>query len=328
MHDARPDPHACGHGRGREPEPGGPAERRSGALLGVAAYLIWGGFPLVFHQLKDVAAIEVLTHRVVWSFVVVVAVLVVRRDRSWLRVLVSVGPERRRLVAAAGLISVNWLVYVWAVAHERVLEAALGYYVNPLITVALGVVVLRESLSRAQVCALVLAVAAVVVLTAAYGEVPWVSLVLACSFAGYGYIKKSVHSTAVTSMAVETAVLLPLAVVTMAVLAAGGDLAFLHGSGARDLLLVSLGAITATPLVLFAASARRVPLVLLGLLQYLTPSMQLALGVTVLGEELPPERLAGFALVWAALVLLGLDAARTASGGRVPAVLEETADST
>lgn len=297
-------------------------------MLGVSAYLLWGGFPLVFHRLSDVAAVEVLMHRVAWSFVVVVAVLIVRRDRTWLNVLVSPGSERRRLAAAAALISVNWLVYVWAVAQDRVVEAALGYYVNPLITVALGVLLLRERLSRAQVAALVLAVAAVVVLTVAYGQVPWVSLVLACSFAGYGYIKKSVTSTALTSLAVETAVLLPFAVVGFVFLALDGSLAFLHGSNGRDLLLLSLGAVTATPLVLFAASARRVPLVVLGMLQYLTPSMQLALGVTVLGEDLPPERLAGFVLVWAALVVLGIDAARTASTGRLPAILEETADAT
>ncbi|MBX3314273.1 MAG: EamA family transporter RarD [Actinobacteria bacterium] len=293
------------------------AERRRGVLAGFAAYSIWGTFPLVFHRLRDVGALEVLAHRITWSFLVVVGILVIRRDPTWLQILLRGGAERARLVAAAVCISINWLVYVWAVGQERVVEAALGYYINPLLTVALGVVVLREHLSRAQAAALVLAAVAVAVLTVSYGQVPWISLVLACSFAGYSYLKKAVSSTAVTSLAVETAILLPFAVAGLVVLEVRGDAAFLHGSTGQDLLLLSLGIITATPLLLFAASARRVPLVLLGLLQYLTPTLQLVLGVAVLHEELPPDRLAGFVLVWSALVVLGVDAGRRArSAGR------------
>lgn len=286
------------------------SERRTGVLAGVAAYGLWGVFPLVFHQLQDVLPVEVLMHRVAWSFVVVVGVLALRRDTSWTTVLRTRGPERLRLAAAAGLISVNWLVYVWAVAEEHVVEAALGYYINPLITVALGVVVLREHLARLQVVALGFAVAAVAVLTVAYGRVPWIALTLACSFAGYGYLKKAVAVPATTSLAVETAVLLPFALVGLVVLQVQGEAAFLHGSAGRDLLLVALGVITAVPLVLFGTAARRIPLVLLGLLQYLTPTFQLLCGVLVLDEDLPPERLAGFVLVWVALVLLATDAVR------------------
>lgn len=297
-------------------------ERRRGVAYGFAAYAIWGTFPLIFHQLQGVGALEVLMHRVTWSFVVVAGILIVRRDSEWIRILRRGGPERTRLVAAAVCISINWSVYVWAVAQERVVEAALGYYINPLLTVALGVVVLREGLTRAQVVALVLAVLSVAVLTVSYGQVPWISLVLACSFAGYSFLKKAVSTTALTSLAVETAVLLPFAVVGLVVLEAGGDAAFLHGSTGRDLLLVALGAITATPLLLFAASARRVPLVLLGLLQYLTPTLQLVAGVAVLGEALPPDRLAGFVLVWLALVVLGVDAGRRARSAqdRIPGI--------
>lgn len=297
-------------------------ERRRGVAYGFAAYAIWGTFPLIFHQLQGVGALEVLMHRVTWSFVVVAGILIVRRDSEWIRILRRGGRERTRLVAAAVCISINWSVYVWAVAQERVVEAALGYYINPLLTVALGVVVLREGLTRAQVVALVLAVLSVAVLTVSYGQVPWISLVLACSFAGYSFLKKAVSTTALTSLAVETAVLLPFAVVGLVVLEAGGDAAFLHGSTGRDLLLVALGAITATPLLLFAASARRVPLVLLGLLQYLTPTLQLVAGVAVLGEALPPDRLAGFVLVWLALVVLGVDAGRRARSAqdRIPGI--------
>lgn len=290
--------------------PGSAGDRRTGVLAGIAAYGLWGVFPLVFHQLQEVLPAEVLMHRVLWSFVVVAGLLGLRRDTAWVAVLRSRSPERARLAAAAGLISVNWLVYVWAVSEEHVVEAALGYYINPLITVALGVVVLRERLARLQLVALGFAAAAVVVLTVAYGRVPWIALVLACSFAGYGYLKKAVAVPATTSLAVETAVLLPFALVGLVVLQVQGEASFLHGSVGRDLLLAGLGVITAVPLVLFGTAARRIPLTLLGLLQYLTPTFQLLCGVVVLDEDLPPERLAGFVLVWVALVLLGVDAFR------------------
>lgn len=286
-------------------------EERRGILYGTAAYALWGTFPLVFHQLRDVAPIEVLLHRITWSFVVVVAVLLLRRDRTWLTILRRGGADRSRLFAAAVAVSINWLVYVWAVGDGRVVEAALGYYINPLITVVLGVVLLGEALERTQAAALVLGAAAVLVLTVAHGSLPWVSLVLACSFGLYGYFKKSVSVGALDSLAVETAVLAPFAVIGLLVFTARGDLSFLHGSVRRDLLLLGLGTVTAVPLLLFAASARRVKLVVLGLLQYLTPTLQLIVGVWILGEELPPERLVGFALVWLALLFLGVDAIRT-----------------
>jgi chloramphenicol-sensitive protein RarD len=290
---------------------GSAAERRTGVLAGIGAYGLWGVFPLVFHQLREVLPVEVLMHRVAWSFVVVAGLLGLRRDTGWTAVLRTRSATRVRLAAAAALITVNWLVYVWAVSEEHVVEAALGYYINPLITVALGVLVLRERLTRAQIVALGFAAAAVAVLTVAYGRVPWIALVLACSFAGYGFLKKAVDVPAMTSLAVETAVLLPFAVVGWFVLLARDDASFLHGSGWRDLLLFGLGVVTAVPLVLFGTAARRIPLTLLGLLQYLTPTFQLLCGVVVLDEDLPPERLAGFVLVWIALVLLGGDAVRS-----------------
>ncbi|HEV7721380.1 MAG TPA: EamA family transporter RarD [Iamia sp.] len=286
------------------------ADQRTGVLAGIAAYGLWGVFPLVFHRLQDVLPAEVLMHRVLWSFVVVAGLLGLRRQTGWWTVLRTRSAVRLRLAAAAAFITVNWLVYVWAVSEENVVEAALGYYINPLITVALGVVVLRERLARLQVVALGFALVAVLVLTAAYGRVPWVALILACSFAGYGYLKKAVDVPATTSLAVETAVLLPFALVGLVVLQVRGDISFLHGTGGRDLLLVGLGVITAVPLVLFGTAARRIPLTLLGLLQYLTPTFQLICGVVVLDEDLPPERLAGFVLVWVALAILGFDAVR------------------
>ena len=298
------------------------AERRTGTLAGVAAYSLWGLFPLVFHQLQAVGAGEILLHRIVWSFVVVLALLWIRRRHQqgaivWLR---EHPGSLVRLVAAGGLVALNWLVYIWAVNHDHVIEAALGYYVNPLITVALGIVVLGEHLRRLQLVALLFGVAAVGVLTAAYGRLPWIALVLACSFAGYGFLKKAVSAPATTALAVETGGLLPFALVAMVVLEVNGDAAFGHTSIKENVLLVSLGVVTAVPLLLFGTAASRSPLSLLGLLQYLTPTLQLLCGVLILGEPLPPERLAGFVLVWVALILLGIDAIRAS---RAPVAIDE-----
>jgi chloramphenicol-sensitive protein RarD len=287
-------------------------EQGVGTVAGVAAYTLWGLFPLVFHQLRSVAATEILLHRVVWSFVVVSLLLLWRRDRQWYAALRGTPNGVRKLAAAAALLSTNWLVYIWAVNNDHVIEAALGYYINPLITVALGVWVLGEHLRRMQRVALGFGTAAVAVLTVAYGRVPWIALVLACSFAGYGFLKKAVSVEATTSLAVETAVLLPAALIGMAVLQARGDAAFLDGTVGRDVLLVGLGVITAVPLLLFATAASRIPLSLLGLLQYLTPTLQLLCGVLVFHEPMPAERVVGFVLVWIALVLLAADALTTA----------------
>ncbi len=305
---------------------------RLGIASGVAAYAMWGVFPLLFRLLRSVSPLEILLHRVVWSFVVVAVVLAVQRRGDWL-VDLRRSPRRVGRLALAGvLVAVNWLTYIWAVNNERVVEAALGYYVNPLITVALGVVVLGERLRRLQVVAQALGAAAVLVLTVAYGRVPWVALILATSFAAYGYLKKAVGIGAAPSLAVETAVLLPVAVVGLVLLTVRQELAFLHGGAGRDVLLVGLGLITAVPLLAFGAAASRIPLSLLGLLQYLTPTLQLLCGVVILGEPLPPARLAGFVLVWAALVALTVDAVRSTDGairrrtGGPPEAVKRAAD--
>jgi chloramphenicol-sensitive protein RarD len=291
-----------------EPPSGRDDDRRTGTLAGVAAYSLWGLFPLVFHLLRSVAPGEVLIHRIVWSFVVVVGLLALRRERHWFRAVRARRGALPRLTLAALLIATNWLVYIWAVNNDHVVEAALGYYINPLITVALGVAVLGEHLRRSQLVALAFGAAAVAVLTVAYGRVPWIALVLACSFGGYGFLKKAVPVGAVTSLAIETLVLLPPALVGLVVLQATGDGAFLHGSVGRDVLLISLGVVTAVPLLLFGTAATRIPLSLLGLLQYLTPTLQLLCGVLVFHEPMPPARLAGFVLVWVALAVLAADA--------------------
>lgn len=298
------------------------AERRVGALAGAGAYTLWGLFPLVFHQLRSVGAGEILVHRVVWSFVVVVGLLALRGDRRWFDQVRTKPHGLQRLALAAVLIATNWLVYIWAVNNDHVVEAALGYYINPLMTVGLGVAVLGERLRRLQIVALGFAGVAVVVLTVAYGRIPWVALVLACSFAGYGFLKKAVDVDATAALAVETAVLLVPAVAVMGYFAFSGDGAFLRGSVGRDALLVSLGVVTAVPLILFGTAARRIPLSLLGLLQYLTPTMQLLCGVVVFDEPLPADRLIGFVLVWIALAILATDAIRASRRAAPLPVLE------
>ena len=282
--------------------------QRLGVLAGIAAYTLWGVFPLVFRLVDDVAPVEILAHRIVWSFVVVVGVLATQRRLVEFREVLRDPASLRILAVAAVLISINWLTYIWAVNNEHVLDAALGYYINPLISVALGVFVLGERLRRGQRLALTFGAAAVVVLTIANGAVPWIALVLACSFGGYGYMKKWADVAALPSLAVETALLFPFATIGLIVFAQRGELSFMHGSVGRDVILASLGVVTAVPLLLFATAATRIPLSMVGLLQYLSPTMQLLCGVVILGEDLPPERLIGFGLVWCALTVLGVDA--------------------
>lgn len=284
---------------------------RHGGVAGFAAYAMWGVFPLVFRLLDDVTAVEILFHRIIWSFVVVVVLLAVARRFGELAVLRHDRRALRALAGAAAFISVNWLTYIWAVNSGHVVDAALGYYVNPLITVALGVVVLHEHLRPAQRTALALGALAVVVLTVANGTVPWIALLLAGSFASYGYLKKSADVAAVPSLAIETALLLPFAAIGLVASEVAGEAAFTNGPVGRDALLVGLGVITAAPLLLFATAATRIPLATLGLLQYVTPTMQLLCGVVILDEDLPPERLVGFVLVWAALTVLATDAIQT-----------------
>ena len=283
-------------------------QRRVGTLAGILAYGIWGLFPIIFHELRTVGAAEILVHRIVWSCVVVMVILAIRGDRHWYDAVRHHPHGLSQLALAGVLIAINWWVYIWAVNHDRVLEAALGYYINPLITVALGVIVLREQLRRSQYAALAFGLAAVVVLTVAYGQVPWISLILATSFAGYGFLNKAVSVDATSALAVQTGVLLPFALVTATALILHGDAAAGQGILRQDALLLSLGVVTAVPLLLFGTAARRIPLTELGLLQYITPTMQLVCGIAIFHEDLPPERLAGFMLIWLALFLLGADA--------------------
>jgi len=281
---------------------------RRGTILGVAAYLSWGLFPLYWPLLEPAGAIEILAHRVVWSLLFVAAAMVVAR-----RPLRGLPRDRRRLLlltAAAALIAVNWGLYIWGVNSRHVVETSLGYFVNPLVSVALGVLVLGERLRRAQWVAIGVAAAGVVELTVDAGRPPWIALGLAASFGGYGLVKKVVGVGAVEGLVVETAVLAPPALAYLLVIGATGAGTFTSDGAGHAALLAGAGPVTALPLLAFAGAAAAVPLSRLGLLQYLTPSMQFLIGVLVRHEPLTFGRAVGFVLVWLALALFTVDGVR------------------
>ncbi|MFC6288037.1 EamA family transporter RarD [Nocardioides sp. GCM10027113] len=283
-------------------------EQRRGFLFGVAAYGIWGAFPLYFPLMEPAGAGEILAHRVLWSAVTMVGVVVLLRRTAQVRACVADPRTRLLLGLAALVISVNWVTYIWGVNNGRVVETSLGYFINPLVTVLMGVLILGERLRRLQWVALGIALAAVVVLTLDYGRLPWVALVLAFSFGSYGLAKKTANVGAVDSLAVETAFLAPFAATFLGWLWWSGDASFGgHGAG-HALLLTTLGIVTAVPLVCFGAAAIRIPMVTLGLLQYLAPVLQFALGVLWFREDMPAGRWVGFALVWVALVVFTFEA--------------------
>ncbi|MFT4166717.1 MAG: EamA family transporter RarD [Microlunatus sp.] len=288
-------------------------QHRRGIAYGLAAYGLWGTVPLYWPLMAAAGPMEILAHRIVWSLVLAVLMLLVLRKRGWWRT-VSTPRILGLLTLAAGLIAVNWGLYIWAVNSGHVVEAALGYYINPIVSVLIGVLVLRERLVAGQWVAIGLAGAAVIVLAIDYGQLPWVALTLAVSFGIYGLLKKQVNSGALETMTVESAVLAPAALGYLIWLQATGALVFSHQGGpGLSLLLISTGLVTLTPLLLFAASATRLPLSTVGLLQYITPTAQFLLGVFYFGETMSQSRWIGFGLVWAALVVLtvsGLTSAR------------------
>lgn len=283
-------------------------ELRRGTAYCAAAYLLWGLFPLYWPLLEPASAVEVLAHRVVWSLLVVAVLLQV--TRRWGRFRAAVADRRRllRLSLAAVAIALNWGVYIYGVQTDRVVEASLGYFVSPLLTVLLGVVVLGEPLRRSQRVSLGAAGLAVLVLTVEAGEPPWIALLLAGSFGLYGLLKKTVGIGPLEGLAVETAVLAPVAALYLALL--GGDGTFTSEGPGHTALLIGGGVVTAVPLLLFGAAAGRISLTTLGMMQYLTPTIQFLLGVLLLHEPMGPARLLGFVLVWTALAVFTVDVLR------------------
>lgn len=307
------------------------ATDKLGYLYGIGAYVLWGFFPLYMRLLRPADPLEILAHRIVWSVVFVALVLAAMRNRSFLRALLRRPRALAALGVAAALVALNWGTYIYGVNSERVVETSLGYFVNPLVVVLLGVFVLRERLRPAQWAALGVGGAAVVVLTVDYGRPPYLALVLSFTFAGYGLVKKRLGLPAAEGLFVESAVLALPALAYLAWLVGTGGAAFGAVSAGHTALLVSAGAATAIPLLMFAGAANRLPFTSLGMLQYLAPILQFGCGVIIFREPMPPARLAGFALVWLALAVFTVDAVRAArrltphpAEGALPAVQSGT----
>ncbi len=294
-------------------------QTRLGYLYGFGAYLIWGFFPIYLKLLRPAGPVEILAHRIVWSVVFVALLLAAMRNIGFLRALARRPRTLAGIGVAAALIAVNWGTYIYGVNSDRVVETALGYFINPLVIVLIGVFLLRERLRPAQWVALGVGGLAVAVLTVDYGRPPYLALVLAFSFAGYGLVKKRLGLPAAEGLFVESAVLALPALVYLMWLTRHHTAAFGHVSAGHTVLLVLAGAATAIPLLLFAGAANRLPLSALGMLQYVGPILQLGCGVLIYHEPMPPARLAGFALVWLALVVFTTDALRTAHRTRAAA---------
>ncbi|PKL24314.1 MAG: EamA family transporter RarD [Spirochaetae bacterium HGW-Spirochaetae-3] len=293
------------------------AEKKSaesvGMLYGIAAYSLWGLFPLYWKRLATVPSVQILMHRVVWAFVMT-AILSLALGR-W-KIMARLFREPRRLaatIAAGFLVTANWGIYIWAVNSGRIIETSLGYYLNPLVSVALGNIVLKERIDKGIIAACVIAAAGIAILTVSYGKLPWVSLTLAGTFALYGLIKKMAGLDALAGLAMETAPVFPFAVAYLVMENAAGRGAFGFVGATETVMLVLAGAVTAVPLLFFAEGVKRVPLSRLGFLQYISPTSQLLLGVFVFGETLSGTRALAFAFILAALLVFALSRRKLSS---------------
>jgi chloramphenicol-sensitive protein RarD len=290
---------------------------RSGILSAALAFLAWGLFPIYFHALGDVPPGQILAHRMLWSLAFLLLVLAFRRQWSW---LAQVRQARVfwSFVASSLLLSANWLMYIWAVKNGHVIEASLGYFINPLVNIMFGFLILKERMRPAQWGAIAIAALGVGWLTWQSGSVPWIALFLAASFGGYGLLRKTAALGALEGLSFETMLLFPFALAYLGWLTLTGDNAFINAPlDATRILLIMAGPITALPLLLFASGARKIPLSILGLLQYLSPTIQFMLGVWLFHEAFSSERLTGFLMIWAALALFageGLWRSRAAPG--------------
>jgi chloramphenicol-sensitive protein RarD len=287
-------------------------DSRRGIWYGISAYFLWGTFPLYFRLLRLSGPIEIVLHRITWSALLCGGLVAVCRNWTGVRAVLTDRGKALLLAAAATILSVNWGVYVYAVNSDHVIESSLGYYINPLVSVLLGVLVLGERLRPLQWTAVALGGVAVAVLTVDYGRLPWIALVLAISFGTYGLCKNRIGGSvgALDSLTVETLFLVPFAAAAVVWVELTGRGHFTASPPWQGLLLMTAGIVTVVPLLLFAAAARRVPLSTMGLLQYVTPTLQLLIAVLLFGEHMPASRWAGFALVWGALVLLTADMLR------------------
>lgn len=301
--------------------------KNKGVLFALAAYILWGFFPLYFKAIQQVSALQILAHRIAWGFVFTLAVVLVLRQ--WKEFRASVFNRRTFLIYAGAsvVLGINWFTYVWAVITNHVVESSLGYFINPIVSVLLGVIFLRERLRTFQWVAIAMVTAGVVYLTVTFGQLPWISLVLAVTFGFYGLLKKIAPLGALHGITLETAVLTIPSLVYLLIVNANGTGTFGHSTPLLDFLLVLSGPVTAIPLLLFATGARRIPLTTIGLLQYIAPTLQFLLGVLVFHEPFDQSRLIGFMIIWLALVLFSVEnllaRRRTPSTAPIPAEISE-----
>jgi chloramphenicol-sensitive protein RarD len=275
---------------------------KKGVWLGIGAYAAWGLFPIYWKWLHAVPAPQLLAHRIVWSFALLAVVISVMRQWRAFRAEAWHGRTIRIYFLAAVLLSINWLTYVWAVNAGYIVETSLGYFINPLLSVLLGVVILHEHLRRAQWIAVGLAAAGVIYLTLAYGTPPWIALTLAISFGMYGFVKKTAPLGALHGLTLETAILFVPMLLYLIFAEVRGEGAFLHTDTVTTLLMIGAGIVTVVPLLMFAASVRLIPLSLIGILQYIAPTLQFLIGVLIFKEPFTPTQMIGFGLVWLALI--------------------------
>ena len=280
-----------------------------GMLYAALAFLAWGLFPLYFKALRSIPAQEILAHRMVWSLVFLAVVLLWRRQWSWLAAVARQPKVLAGFAASALLLSTNWGIYIWAVNHDRVVDASLGYFINPLVNVVLGSLLLKERMRPVQWTAVALAAAGVAWLTVDAGHPPWIALAIGTTFGIYGLLRKTASLGALEGLSLETMLLFPFAAGYLLWLAQAGQNGFLAAAPLSQALLALSGPVTAIPLLMFAAAARRLPLSLLGLMQYVVPTMQLLLGVWLYHEPFGPGRLVGFALIWGGLALYSAEGA-------------------
>lgn len=280
---------------------------KKGMAYALGAYVAWGFLPVFWKALHDLPALEILAHRVVWGLAVAIALTSYRIGWRWLGTLVRSKRTLLTFIASAALLSLNWFIYIWAVNAGHIIETSLGYFINPLVNVLLGMLFLRERLRGGQIMAIAVALLGVLYLTFLYGALPWIALALACSFAGYALLRKTAVLGSLEGFTLETLLLFLPALAYLVYRDLLGSGAFGHTGTATSLLLACAGLVTAGPLLLFAAGARRLTMTTLGILQYIAPSIQLMLGVLVYGESLSATRLVGFCLIWLALAIYTLE---------------------
>ncbi len=280
---------------------------KKGILYGIGAYVLWGFFPIYWKFLHEIPALQVIGHRISWSFIVLILFILLTKQWQDFRA-VAFHPKTIGTYAIAGvLLSINWLVYVWGVNAGFIVETSLGYFINPLLSVLLGVIFLRERLRLAQWIPVVIAAIGVLYLTFVYGRLPWIALTLAFSFGIYGLVKKIAPLGSLYGLTLETAIVFPLALVYLLVLEVNGAGAFLHDGLTIDLLLAGAGIVTTVPLLMFASAAKQIPLTMVGILQYIAPTLQFLIGIFIYKEPFDHAHLIGFGIIWVALIIFWVE---------------------